>query len=356
MLRLFSAFFALCFIALSIALPIAAQPEEATLVLEHSGGVVTASWNPSETQILTAAQSGLAQIWSAEDGALLQSIDHDGSPLTQALWSEDGQTILSADESGLVLQSRAEDGERITAWQVDGMPIHLALNADGTRAFVFTANGKGSILSLTDGSVPTTFERSGAIVSAAWSADGSQVRAWSEDGRIVAWDAASGENAATYSLPHRALLQGLVWNHDDSRLLAWFADGTVAVYETDGASLNGPSLAGVRHRSFAQRAIWSVDETRVMSWAADDTVHVWSVADSRSALVLRHEDWVVGARWDPDETKVLSWSHIYLYLWAGETLQKRFQHGNLVRGAVWNKSASQILSWSWDGSARVWTP
>ena len=352
MLRLFSALFAICL----IASPIAAQSADAELVLEHRAGVVTASWNPAETQILTAAQSGVAQLWSADDGELLLTIDHAGNPLTHALWSKDGKSILSADESGLVIHSRAEDGERSNAWQVDGMPIQLALDADGTRAFVFTATGTGAILSLIDGSIPVTVERSGAIVSAGWNADESQVRAWSEDGRIVAWDAATGENLATYSLPHRALLQGLQWNHDDSRLLAWFADGTVSAYETEGANINGRALAGVRHRSFAQQAIWSGDETQVMSWAADDTVHVWGVADSRSELVLRHEDWVVGARWDPAEARVLSWSHIYLYLWEGELLQNRFRHGNLVRGAVWNEAATKILSWSWDGTARVWSP
>ena len=352
MLRLFSALFAICL----IASPIAAQSADAELVLEHRAGVVTASWNPTETQILTAAQSGVAQLWSADEGELLMSIDHAGNPLTHALWSKDGKSILSADESGLVIQSRAEDGERSNEWQVEGMPIQLALDADGTRAFVFTATGTGAILSLIDGRIPVTVERSGAIVSAGWSADETQVRAWSEDGRIVAWDAATGENVATYSLPHRALLQGLQWNHDDSRLLAWFADGTVSAYETDGANINGRALAGVRHRSFAQQAIWSGDESQVMSWAADDTVHVWGVADSRSQLVLRHEDWVVGARWDPAEERVLSWSHIYLYLWEGETLQNRFRHGNLVRGAVWNEAATKILSWSWDGTARVWSP
>lgn len=352
MLRTISALLALCL----IALPVAGQSQEARLVLEHSGGVVTASWNPAETHILTAAQNGLAQVWSAEDGELLLSIDHEGNPLTQAVWSENGMSILSADESGLVLLSRAEGGEGIYQWQVDGMPIQLALDADGTRAFVFTANGKGAILSLSDGGTTAMVERSGAIVGAGWSADRLQVRAWSEDGAIVAWQAATGENVATYSLPHRALLQGLQWNRDDSRLLAWFADGTVAAYETDGANINGRAIAGVRHRSFAQRAIWSGDETWVMSWAADDTVHVWSVPDSRSQQVLRHEDWVVGARWDPAEERVLSWSHIYVYLWEGEALQNRFQHGNLVRGAVWNEAATHILSWSWDGTARVWSP
>lgn len=352
MLRLFTALLALCL----AALPIAAQSPDAELVLEHSAGVVTASWNPQETQILTASQSGEAQVWLATDGELTLSIDHEGNPLTHALWSENGASIVSADESGLVIHSRASDGERIHDWQVEGMPNQLALSADGTRAFVFTAEGKGAILSLLDGRILAAVERSGAIVSAGWSADDSQARAWSEDGRIVAWDAATGDEVATYSLPHRALLQGLQWNHDDSRLLAWFADGSVFVYETNGANINGRALARVRHRSFAQRAIWSGDESEVMSWAADDTVHVWSVADSRSQLVLRHEDWVVGARWDPAESRVLSWSHIYLYLWEGETLRNRFQHGNLVRGAVWNEAASKILSWSWDGTARVWSP
>lgn len=352
MVKMFSALLALCL----GMLPLAAQRGDAHLVLQHEGGVVSAAWNPAESQILTAAQSGLAQVWSAQDGALLQSIDHGGSPLTHALWGAHGETLLSADESGLVLHSRAVDGEPLREWRVGGMPIQLALDASATRAFVFTENGKGAVLSLLDGGMPVTVERDGAIVSAGWSADGSQLRAWSEDGRIVAWDAQTGDNLATYSLPHRALLQGLAWNGDDSKLLAWFADGTVATYETDGASVNGRALARVRHRSFAQRAIWSDDETRVMSWAADDTVHVWGAADAQSQQVLRHEDWVVGARWNPDETRLLSWSHIYLYLWQGETLQNRFQHDNLVRGAVWNESASQILSWSWDGTARVWTP
>ena len=106
MVRLFSALFAICL----IASPIAAQSADAELVLEHSAGVVTASWNPTETQILTAAQSGVAQLWSADDGELLLTIDHEGNPLTHALWSKDGNSILSADESGLVIQSRAEDG------------------------------------------------------------------------------------------------------------------------------------------------------------------------------------------------------------------------------------------------------
>ena len=352
MLRTILALFALCF----FALPIAAQSQAADLILQHSGGVVSAAWHPQETQILTAAQSGWAQLWSAEDGELLQSIDHAGSPLTGALWSADGASILSADESGLILLSRAQDGARIQVWQVDSMPVHLSLAADGARALVFTENGVGSILSLRDGGLPVTVERSGEIVSAGWSGDGAQIRAWSEDGGISVWDAATGESAATYSLPHRALLQGLLWNRDETRLLAWFADGLVAAYATDGVSVNGSALARVRHRSFAQRAIWSADETRVMSWAADDTVHVWGVADASSQLVLRHEDWVVGASWNPAESRVLSWAHIYLYLWDGETLQNRFQHENLVRGAVWNQSATQILSWSWDGTARVWSP
>ncbi len=341
---------------LLFAFPLAAQSPDADLVLEHDAGVVSASWNPTETRILTASQDGMAQIWSAQDGEKLLSIDHAGIALTHAFWSDGGTSIISADESGAILQSKAEDGERINKWQVDGMPLHLELNAASKLLFVFTHAGKGAILSLDDGDIVLQVERQGAIVGAGWSADETQIRAWSEDGQIVAWDAESGENVATFSLPHRALLQGLEWNNDDSRLLTWFADGTVSAYEASSASVERRALANARHRSFAQQAIWSSNESLVMSWAADDTVHVWRVSGGQSEQVLRHEDWVIGARWDPDETRVLSWSHIYLYLWQGETLLNRFRHGNLVRGAVWNTDATSILSWSWDGTARVWTP
>ena len=47
------------FIALMLALSlwmvtVSAQSPTADLILEHDGGVVTAKWNPDETQILTA--------------------------------------------------------------------------------------------------------------------------------------------------------------------------------------------------------------------------------------------------------------------------------------------------------------
>ena len=341
-------------VILALMSPMLAQALDAELVLEHGAGAVTASWNADETRILSASQNGLAQVWSAEDGEILLAIDHDGKPLTHALWINGGEAILSADESGRVLYSAANDGELIRNWQLDGMPLQLAPNAAETQAFVFSAEGKGWILSLQDGEITLEVERSGSISGAGWSADETKVRAWSEDGRVVVWDVETGAEVATFSMPHRAMLLGLEWNSDDTRVLAWFTDGNAHNYETDGIGVSRRSISSVRHRSFVRRAIWSADESLVMSWAADDTVHIWSAADGRSRQVFRHEDWVIGAGWDSEEQRLLSWSHIYIYLWDDEGVAVRLPHRNLVRGAVWNDDASRILSWSWDGTVRVW--
>ncbi len=339
--------------ALLLIVPALAQAPEAELVLEHASGVVTAAWNADETRILTATERGLVQVWSATDGELLLTIDHGGNPLTHALWVDGGAQILSADESGAVRLTATADGETVQSWQFSGMPVALELTAAQERALIFTDLAGGALLSLADGAVATAFSFGAEISGAAFSADDTRVRAWSEDGAVYSWQLTTGAADETRP-PHRGMLLGLQWNADDTRVLAWFTDGLVNLYESDGVSIGRGRISGVRHNSFVQRAIWSSDESLVMSWAGDDTVHVWSANDGRTRQIYRHEDWVIGANWDPQETRVLSWSHIYVYLWDAEGFAQRFRHGNLVRGAVWNAAATQVLSWSWDGSARVW--
>ena len=339
-------------LCLLMIVPLSAQSTAADLALAHDAGVVSAAWSPDERQILTAAEDGQARLWSADEGELLLAVDHQGEPLTHALWHDGGAAILSADERGRVLYSAAADGERLQSWQLEGRPLALDLNADESLAFVFTDAGQGDVLSLADGETRLRVTRSGAVRGAGWNADGSQVRAWSEDGRVVVWTLETGESAAAFSLPHRGMMLGLAWNRDDTRLLAWYRDGSVFVYETDGLSVGRRSVSHARHRSFVQGAVWSGDESRYMSWAGDDIVHIRSSSDGQSQQVLPHEDWVVGASWDRDESRVLSWSHIYLYLW--DSAPRRFRHDNLVRGAAWDRDGARILSWSWDGTARVW--
>ena len=330
----------------------AQMPEAPELLLEHSTSVRAAAWNTAETRILTAEGNGAIHIWSAADGERLLSFHKSGSAVAHAYWALADRAVLSAEESGRVLLRDAEDGATIFAWQLDGMPVALAMNRAETAALAFTMDGVGALLSLEDGAMTRRFEAPLAVSGAVWSADEAEVRAWSEAGRIMAWDVEAG-TSREYSLPHRGLVLGLQWNADDTRLLAWFSNGAVQVYETDGDSIGGRALSSVRHRSFVKRAVWSQDESMVMSWAGDDTVQIWAVDGAKSQRLLRHDDWVIGARWDDRETRLLSWSHIYVYLWDEES-PRRLRHRNLVNGAAWNKDGSRILSWSWDGAARVW--
>ncbi|MDE2775697.1 MAG: hypothetical protein OXI77_07145 [Chloroflexota bacterium] len=332
--------------------PASAQSNEAELVLEHGSSVRIAAWDTTETRILTAEGNGSIHIWSTEDGERLLTYHEGGTAATQAGWALADTAVLSAEESGAVLLSDASDGSTIYAWQLEGLPLALELNADGTAAMAFTRAGMGAVLSLDDGAMARRFEAPMEIGGAAWSADETEVRAWSEDGRIIVWDVETGDER-NLSLPHRGMVLGLQWNKDDTRLLAWFTNGGVQVYEMDGDSVGGRAISGVRHHSFVKRAIWSRDESMVMSWAGDDTAHIWSVDGARSQRVLRHDDWVIGARWDDLEARVLSWSHIYVYLW-DEDAPRRLRHRNLVNGAAWNHDGARILSWSWDGTARIW--
>lgn len=332
---------------------LSAQPQPANLILDHSKGVVTATWNTDETQIMTADEAGDIHIWSADTGDILSTIHVSDHALTHALWLSNNMQILSADESGTVQLISADTSDILHTWHIDGIPIHLELSDDEARIFAFTNAGNGAIWT-TNGEDGVTVSRSGAIRGASWSADETQIRAWSEDGRLVAWDAITADRLATFSVPYRSILIGVAFNHDDTRLLAWLADGAVLVYETDGLSINAQPMSRARHNSFVQQAIWSNDEASYMSWSADDTVHIRQTESGQSEQMLQHEDWVTGAQWDMSESYIVSWSHIYIGVWTNGERMQQFQHDNLVRGARFNHDATQILSWSWDGTARVW--
>ena len=88
MIRLIS----LLLVLFALVMPAVAQSTEAELVLQHNSGVVTASWNAGETQILSATEAGMVQVWSVEDGEILLSIDHGGNPVTDAQWMMDGSS------------------------------------------------------------------------------------------------------------------------------------------------------------------------------------------------------------------------------------------------------------------------
>ena len=175
------------------SLPALAQSGAPELTLEHSTSVRIAAWNAAETRILTAEGNGAIHIWSGEDGARLLTFHEGESPVARARWALDDAAILSAAESGRILLSDAGDGETKYGWTLDGLPLALELNSAGTDALAFTRAGAGAILSLENGEMARRFAAPEAIGGANWNADETQVRAWSESGRIYTWDVATGD-------------------------------------------------------------------------------------------------------------------------------------------------------------------
>ncbi|MEQ1826989.1 MAG: tetratricopeptide repeat protein [Pirellula sp.] len=121
--------------------------------LGSSGEEATAiAWNPGGTRIVAGNLTGLACIWDAADGKLLNSLTVHQSRIRSFAWSPDSKRIASADDQGQVKILDAETLEEL--------------------------------LTLTEGA--------GGMKQLAWSPDGLQLAGIHTTGNVVVWNASRG--------------------------------------------------------------------------------------------------------------------------------------------------------------------
>lgn len=206
----------------------------------HDTAVAVVSFSPDCTRLVTAAQDGTLDVWDATTGApVLALAGHDGW-IHAAAFSSDGTLILtSADAEGLCcgqtkiwdatngqLVSTIEGGTAkfapdgttvansanatVAVWNtmtgalihdytgVDSMWIE-AISPDTTRALLYDSyDGTTQVLDTLTGDVVCTFDEPLASApTATFSPDGRQVVTVTEDGRVIAWNAVTGQQATT---------------------------------------------------------------------------------------------------------------------------------------------------------------
>jgi WD40 repeat protein/DNA-binding CsgD family transcriptional regulator len=231
-------------------------------------------------------------------------------------------------------------------------------------------------------------------VGAVWSPDETQVLAWSEqldDGRIVVWDANTGEvtNARRYG---RSVL-GARWI-DNAQILVWSSDGMVRIWNLDNDSIVfevaqrggfGPDVRWLPERrqllvgSRAEHGnilLWDVD-TQQVAWQLpfNTWVRAMEVDGSGSRLLLATADslsmidldsgevlfsranlQITNAMWRPNNNQILAWGGGNAWLWDVETgeLLLTLAHDSDVDGAAWSADGVHLLTWTKLSDVWVW--
>jgi len=210
--------------------------------------------------------------------------------------------------------------------------------------------------------------QSDAVLSAAWSPDGSRIVLGLRKGDIQVWDAQTNtlqtlltghteavremrfSPAGDYLASASALTNPLdFFSPDDG------ARGSVYVWDMAGGQLHG-ILEGHTRGVFS--LTWHPGGKQLATASADGTVRVWDVGTLKQVAVFeQHTGKVRGIDWHPTGKKLASCSEGELLVWAADTLtveQKLVGHRGEVFDVSWTPDGCCLATAGKDGTVRLW--
>jgi WD40 repeat protein len=191
------------------------------------------------------------------------------------------------------------------------------------------------------------------VESVAWNHDGSQVASGSFDGKLLIWDAKTGESVLSLD-GHRHPVTCIKWKHDSSQLLSVSSTTIVLSDGVTGELLK--SFESVLVHSFA----WNDTCSKIVSVRRNTSmVDIWDVATGSLLITLKgHTGWVTTVAWSHDGLKILSGSYDKtIKIWdaiTGKELQTLKGHSSYVLSVAWKHDDSTIISWSRNHSVKIW--
>ena len=194
----------------------------------------------------------------------------------------------------------------------------------------------------------------GAILSAAWSSDGSKLAAGSGDGTVRVWSTEvpgdpvvfPGPGGPATSVALSAAGTQVVAGYGSGRARLWSADGSGRPIELQG------------HEGPVQSAAFDRSGRRIITGSEDDTVRVWSAGDGEQLDAVRIGEDVWSATFSPDGERIVTASSDHLVrVYDAEDLSDPIElqgHEGPVVSASFTAEGARVVSASVDGTVRLW--
>ncbi|MBV9257671.1 MAG: WD40 repeat domain-containing protein, partial [Ktedonobacteraceae bacterium] len=273
---------------------------------DHYKAILSVSWSPDSTRLVTVGWEGTVQVWQASDGKLLwrfPTLPPASAGLPAAAWSPDGAFIVTtgiavgsvnattalwdAARGTLIRKYPDQDfyAQRV-AWSPDSMRI--ATGGVNQSVAVWHANSSQKIWEY-QGDIATVY-------GLAWSPDGTRIAScgtkpivlFASNGGVRIWDATSGKRVLTYrGHSAQADLKALAWSPNGKFIASGGSDQIVQVWNASTGKQVLTYPGHVNQRPMPDLAdpytiwglAWSPDSTRIVSSAINGPIHVWKISD-----------------------------------------------------------------------------
>jgi WD40 repeat protein/tRNA A-37 threonylcarbamoyl transferase component Bud32 len=382
----------------------------------HSNRIHTMAWSPDGKTIATGGLDRTVMLWEPTYGRLLYRLRGHTAQISSLSWSQDSKYLISGSWDRTVRLWYAPSGEHIrtflghtdlvfsTAFSPDGTwiaagsrggsvrvwdattasveprilvprPLYhgrldaVAWSPDGRQALIGSRRGVHMRDTRTGEDIGAWFELTeeelvkrkldknrpvGAVTSACWSKDGTQVVTGSSEGDVITWDTKT--HAPIHILcGHKKPIQSVSMNADGSLIVSGADDGTARLWDAK----TGKELRLVLY-SGAVRAVFSPDGSQVLAIHTPDNpaLQIWEVGTGNVALDIRTPHGVYAAAWSADGSKIAiaraNGLVQVLDAKTGQNLLELIGHTRTVNTLAWSPDGTRIVTGSEDGTAKLW--
>jgi WD40 repeat protein/serine/threonine protein kinase len=325
-------------------------------LIGHTGGVLSASFSPDGTRIVTASTDKTARVWDAVTGASLAELTGHTGRVVSASFSPDGTRVVTASYDRTARVWDAVTGASLAelAGHTESL-FSASFSPDGTRVVTASNDHTARVWDASTGaSVAELIGHTDPVYSGSFSPDGTRIVTVSNDKTARVWDASTGESLAGLT-GHTDWVSSASFSPDGTRIVTASTDKTARVWDVS----TGAVAEMARHTESLFSASFSPDGTRVVTASNDKTARVWNAVTGASLAELAgHKDPVFSASFSPEGTQIVTASSDgTARVWdtsTGAPLAELARHTDPVFAASFSPDGTRVVTASSDGTARVW--
>lgn len=323
----------------------------------HGDRVITATYSPDGSRIVTASFDNTGRIWDARSGAVLAVLAGHAGRLWAAVFSPDGTHIATAsyDKTARIWDAKSYAPLAVLAGHT-GLVLKVAFSPDGQRILTASTDMTAKLWNVADGRLLATLSgHTDRVTSASFSPDGRNVLTASWDNTARIWSALDGKPIAVLS-GHTGRVVSAAYSPDGKRIVTASEDTTARQWDARrGALIN--VLSG--HVDTVRAAVYSPDGARIVTASQDATGRIWDSATGAPLANLNgHIGWVISAIYSPDGSTIVTTSaDKNARVWdarSGAAVAVLAGHTDHVLTAAYSPDGTRILTACEDSTARIW--
>jgi WD40 repeat protein len=316
----------------------------------HEDAVYYVAFSRDGEWIVTSSNDGTARVWNAATRQSTAVLKH-GAPVTLAELSPDGKTVVTAGLDDKARLWEVRTGEPLALATLNGHKDHIlamAFSPDGRTIVTAGADGTVRLWESAGGLALATLEgHRGAVGEAAFSADGRSIVTAGSDGTARRWSALAGRPRITLDSPSEEVVRYAAFSPDGKTVATTGDSGSARLWAAESGSL----LATFPGKpSTMDHVAFSPDGKTVLTMS--DEGKLWR---TDGTLIRAFGSRSFGGTFSRDGKTIATAGYADTYLWsAGGDLLRTLPRGGTIDGAAFSPDGQSIVTAGGGPVAKVW--